>query len=947
MSSLNRSARAHRSTKVPNAILRPAPPNVGASGSSKSARAFRSEADNAEADAHFRALRQAADQRAEQMDEDSNWNEKPLLGAVIGFSGLGDRKNHYQQMARDLGAEARSDMPENTHFLLAVEPLSEKCTRAVDAGIRIVQPRWLEEVKRRWCHDEPVDIDGLATEYALDTFATLNVVLAGFHDAEERRDIRTRMIGAGAECPRDTDLAAGGHTHVLCSSTAKSESITLKSVLKFKGRAERYIRRSEKIPTGAPDAAQMLNAIAMHCVVLEWMQDSLEVGGCLDSTRYELNKFSLQPADRRSFIDATLRNRTRVAEDFKARHASAVARSVAQDVSTEGDERVSIQRATQQANNPNILRKIIAQASDDGPEGLAQPDKAPLGGSREHAFGDHGEQSKEKGAQAAQGTKHIQTEIKSSQKGPKAAHSPQQQGEPASFSTKGVFAGLAFTLDLVESKFQTRVAEQIVRYGGRVLPDAQAHHAQYCVVECCSSPECPTSSSPNALQVTIWWIERCIHLNNLEPIDSTPFARPSTPFIPQAVLKGLRISITQAGHSVDDSQSSRVLQVLGVIPSSSFGRGRYTHLYCGSDEGGPEVSRSEKVKAAREWGVPIVGAAFVRRLYEEGIVDPPGAPLSSCGGQQNSQVLPDSLATTVRRTDSECSNKASQMTQSMAMVQMNRPKQVAQKKAPQIEADVSASATHPVTATQIAWESVNQSMVGQLAADELAGLLNGTRSTTTEKVKRPTSADLLSRSKSRKGPPSRSGSKRATSIGSGTGRDGSTSPEKGGRDDSVDSGSVSPSKSQTAEGRAEELVQRFAQHEPGNSDESKMQATRICWEDPNAKRGMLQLQQMMAASIPSIAPTRSPCKDEPFADHASPRKTTNGGKRSTTSANAAAQSFENASAKRARLSHTAAKAAVVGAKNLSPSKNAYELDDQGLTSPSRQVLARKQPNSRA
>ena len=96
---MNRSARAHRSTKVPGVKLRPAPSDAdaGGSGSAKRARRDASRADADEDAAHFRALRDAQRSREEQLGPEGSetardWAERPLRGATLCMTGLGSEE---------------------------------------------------------------------------------------------------------------------------------------------------------------------------------------------------------------------------------------------------------------------------------------------------------------------------------------------------------------------------------------------------------------------------------------------------------------------------------------------------------------------------------------------------------------------------------------------------------------------------------------------------------------------------------------------------------------------------------------------------------------------------------------------------------------------------------------------------------------------------------------
>ena len=91
---MNRSAKRHRSTKVPNVKLRPAP----AKASERSDRRRQDAAAEREDLAHYRRLREAhrtGKQRADDSDDeegDDDDDRAPLLGCVICMTGIGEEK---------------------------------------------------------------------------------------------------------------------------------------------------------------------------------------------------------------------------------------------------------------------------------------------------------------------------------------------------------------------------------------------------------------------------------------------------------------------------------------------------------------------------------------------------------------------------------------------------------------------------------------------------------------------------------------------------------------------------------------------------------------------------------------------------------------------------------------------------------------------------------------
>lgn len=92
MSLTNRSARSHRSTKVPNVKLRPAS-NLSVSEANRKSRREREA--QTEDDSHFRSLHQHADEEevdAVTYEKQLLASKKPLTGLTLAFTQVGDLK---------------------------------------------------------------------------------------------------------------------------------------------------------------------------------------------------------------------------------------------------------------------------------------------------------------------------------------------------------------------------------------------------------------------------------------------------------------------------------------------------------------------------------------------------------------------------------------------------------------------------------------------------------------------------------------------------------------------------------------------------------------------------------------------------------------------------------------------------------------------------------------
>lgn len=148
---MNRSARAHRSTKIPNVKLRPAQreSDIASSPLSSSA-AYKQQQnrlakqrdqliDDRQDAAHFRQLRDQGHDHGAHLDADFiGTSARPFKGAIISITGLGDVKAALTQYARELGARVEGNLTEDVTHLIADRPGSEKYRYALELGMHIV-----------------------------------------------------------------------------------------------------------------------------------------------------------------------------------------------------------------------------------------------------------------------------------------------------------------------------------------------------------------------------------------------------------------------------------------------------------------------------------------------------------------------------------------------------------------------------------------------------------------------------------------------------------------------------------------------------------------------------------------------------------------------------------------------------------------------------------------
>lgn len=140
--STNRLQRSHRSTKIPNVKLRPAPLRTAPDEASVAA---------AEDDAHFRATRDRGVTHGAHRAADFAADRalRPLQGIVLSFTGV-EEKRELIDIAEELGATVHADLTSAVTHLIAHTPGSPKYHAAVRFHMHVVQPEWVYRVREAW-----------------------------------------------------------------------------------------------------------------------------------------------------------------------------------------------------------------------------------------------------------------------------------------------------------------------------------------------------------------------------------------------------------------------------------------------------------------------------------------------------------------------------------------------------------------------------------------------------------------------------------------------------------------------------------------------------------------------------------------------------------------------------------------------------------------------------
>ncbi|CAD6886502.1 unnamed protein product [Tilletia laevis] len=307
---MNRSSRVHKSTKIPNVKLRPAPAaSTSAAVERDNARRQTEREDNE----HYRKIRRAAaadaDRRAggesalvvrdslepescrsvgqedheDKDDEDAEAEfalpeVMPLAGINVCFSSIADEDDRLKltRLATRLGARVESDLREDVNYLICEKVGSPKYQQALERGKFIVQPGWLEEVHRRYQDDLPFEWVKMYSAHRVKALQGCHILFTGYKKDKSLAIEKAQGLGARVSHEITGD---NGVTHVVSGTNSNAESKLVETLASFwdgydKGtlRTERMIRIVETVKP----------------VWSEWLEDCERAGGALREDRYSL-----------------------------------------------------------------------------------------------------------------------------------------------------------------------------------------------------------------------------------------------------------------------------------------------------------------------------------------------------------------------------------------------------------------------------------------------------------------------------------------------------------------------------------------------------------------------------------------------------------------------------------------------------------------------------------
>lgn len=694
---MNRSARAHRSTKIPNVKLRPAAQTDSTASSSKRSRQQHELLDDRENAAHFRQLRDDGRDHGAHLDADFiGSSAHPLKGAIISITGLGDAKATLTQYARELGARVEGNLTEDVTHLIADRPGSEKYRFALELGMHIVSPHWILDVRQAWLSGEDVDAEHLEQQHQLPALSNTTICFSALAGAQ-RRSLVSLATQLGATVSDELRFD-GTITHLVSASADPNASSSVHHLLHF-------LDRSRNGQNGTREQA----ASRILAVRPEWLQDCQQAAGCLSEQTYSIFAKPPDQKDRTALIEKArtklpspfvrqqepvavpfqapflASNRSKLAalteSDSFARNSRNSDASRAQDKDDEQpitlgsrqkaaaaaeksfDNILSQLKSNQTSsrettpdptisnlNDPFTSRTAIKSTSAASaststspttiPSALAPAPpstSAPFNTHRRSLLGMSRASSFSPAPAPSTSTAAPPTMRKTSSKLVTLPHSSQatatQQNRHS--GSQGCFRTKSFKVCL-NDEHRKKVLEQVLRdNGATLLHVSSSTSSHFVVVEPKASPASIRAlDDADVVPVLHFWIEYCLHHEAfVEPHDYFA-ALPAR--VPQPLHDGGQLRLLLLGFDPDSPElyhAQKLIAEMGGSVVKQMKGESLTHVICATQES----FDGRRAQRARSCGVPVVGLEFIIKARQSGRLVPP--PISIAIPEQSSSAL--------------------------------------------------------------------------------------------------------------------------------------------------------------------------------------------------------------------------------------------------------------------------------------------------------------------
>lgn len=480
--------------------------------------------------------------------------------------------------------------------------------------------------------------------HRLGPFENFGVGLAGFTNRTERYDLRQRLQAGGAATPEVFTLD-GKITHLISATSKTNDSKTLNLLTTYRRKAERFLRRGEPLPSLQEHGAQEIHAAhEIRIVSKDWLEDSLELGVCMDTDLYDILGTPRTVRQRDDFKRGIEEARQRSEAKLQRNMAAAKERAARHVEEAVGVRRRKKEEATEPGRSSRPLGPMSGLLAPNGEtsslrdvakesQGLSDVRQSRLQSlSREKSFG-----RAEKPSTSSDAACPLVSPTRPPIGTEKTQDASPNHVEIESASGLGPSSGpitrhkdwtaATFRVDLQEGGRNQRLSKalRLSSVAEVVSHDDDSQDADFCVVplSCVERHEQVGTKRRGAL-VTHLFVERCMHESRLVDAKESFALQPCPTGFPVAGAHNTFVAVTGLSEGIEQHQALAALKEAGLQTSSTLKRSAHTHLLCGSDADRSESSRLKRQRA-KEWGIPIVGLDFIQRLYSEGKMEPPAS----------------------------------------------------------------------------------------------------------------------------------------------------------------------------------------------------------------------------------------------------------------------------------------------------------------------------------
>ncbi|PWN49906.1 hypothetical protein IE53DRAFT_122024 [Violaceomyces palustris] len=629
---MNRSARSHRSTKVPNVKLRPAIPDSAAlSTSSKRQRHRNSLQDNREDDQHFRSLRDHGIEDGAHDEADFvGPSAKPLAGAVISMTGIGELKPTLAKHASQMGARVEGNLTEDVTHLVARTPGSEKYRCALSLGMHIVRPDWILQMRERWLQGEDVDPQKLQEQHRLKALEGLTISFSAL-PSDQRRALKALAQSLGATVS-ETLYFNGTVSHLVSGSSDPNQSQSIKHYNNF-------IARGMSGRMGKQEAA----AMEMKVVRPEWIYDSSELGGCMDEETYSI--FKPPPTDewRRNAISTWSK---KIPSPFVGYHTTACEPSRKRAkldsipatvdgpwnsamVPAQDEEEMRLQVGRKHLEKVggtlnNVLAQIVARQSPAIQPKPLNPEGQ--GGEKERRIGSSSSLRTSGGLSGI--SREASFASKPSNPEPSRVAATSSGGRhtvakrKADAAREGVFSGLRIRADAGDDQKNVILSRVLSEAGAIVVAVSDERTADYHIVTFPSriAPRSSEREKSREVMVNHHWVELCIYYESLTEPDRYFASHPPVAPLPLSRAQGLKVVVLGLPKDGPEYHHARsILQAAGCEVQETIEPQATALIICADDR----HLTLQEAKEAKDARIPLTDLSFVEKILKEGRVDVP------------------------------------------------------------------------------------------------------------------------------------------------------------------------------------------------------------------------------------------------------------------------------------------------------------------------------------